>query len=71
MAFIPFSHGPANCAGKLLALQELRYVTSVLVRQFNIAFEPGFAPDSWEEALVDRFVIAKGPLPVVITPRAI
>ncbi|KAF8182934.1 cytochrome P450 [Pholiota molesta] len=27
-AFIPFSFGPANCAGKPLAMQELRYITA-------------------------------------------
>ncbi len=51
-------------------MQELRYITAVLVRQFDISFDPAFEPDNWEEALMDRFVIAKGPLPVVITPRS-
>jgi cytochrome P450 len=68
-AFIPFSFGPANCAGKPLAMQELRYITAVLVRQFDITPEPGFELEGWEEDLKDRFVLAKGPLPVVISPR--
>ncbi|KAF9472668.1 high nitrogen upregulated cytochrome P450 monooxygenase 2 [Pholiota conissans] len=68
-AFIPFSYGPANCAGKPLAMQELRYITAVLVRQFNIEPETGFDLVSWEEDLKDRLVLAKGPLPVVISPR--
>ncbi|KAF9472669.1 high nitrogen upregulated cytochrome P450 monooxygenase 2 [Pholiota conissans] len=68
-AFIPFSYGPANCAGKPLAMQELRYITAVLVRQFDIVPETGFDLETWEEGLKDRFLLAKGPLPVVISPR--
>ncbi|KAF8970540.1 cytochrome P450 [Flammula alnicola] len=68
-AYIPFSFGPANCAGKPLAMQELRYLTALLVRQFDITFESGFAPETWEKNLEDRFVLSKGPLPVVLTPR--
>ncbi|KAF8904735.1 high nitrogen upregulated cytochrome P450 monooxygenase 2 [Gymnopilus junonius] len=70
-AFIPFSHGPANCAGKTLAIFELRYLTAMLVRNFNISFQDGFAPSVWEENLLDRFVFTKGPLPVKLSPRAL
>ncbi|KAF9543833.1 high nitrogen upregulated cytochrome P450 monooxygenase 2 [Agrocybe pediades] len=68
-AFIPFSVGPANCAGKHLALLELRYVTTLLVRGFDFKFEEGFTAQMWEDGIEDRFVMAKGPLPVVLTPR--
>ncbi|KDR74026.1 hypothetical protein GALMADRAFT_269528 [Galerina marginata CBS 339.88] len=68
-AFIPFSFGPANCAGKSLAVLELRYLVTMLVRQFDMRFENGFTAGAWEKSLLDRFVIAKGPLPVVLSPR--
>ncbi|KDR74014.1 hypothetical protein GALMADRAFT_250743 [Galerina marginata CBS 339.88] len=68
-AFIPFSFGPANCAGKPLAMLELRYITTMLVRQFDISFETGFETDLWEKNLLDRFVLTKGPLPVVLSLR--
>jgi len=69
-AFIPFSFGPANCAGKSLAIFELRYMTAMLVRNFNISFQANFSPRLWEENLLDRFIFTKGPLPVILSPRA-
>lgn len=70
-AFIPFSTGPANCAGKTLALLELRYLTVMLVREFDVTFEEGYSADMWERGLEDRFVVMKGVLPVVIRPRKV
>ncbi|KAF8955653.1 high nitrogen upregulated cytochrome P450 monooxygenase 2 [Flammula alnicola] len=69
-AFIPFSYGPANCVGKSLAMLELRYITAMLLRQFDISFQPGFKVAMQEKGLGDRFILSGGPLPVVITPRA-
>jgi len=68
-AFIPFSFGPANCAGKSLAILELRYMTTMLVRQFDLSFADGFRTDLWEQNLLDRFVLTKGPLPVILSIR--
>ena len=52
-AFIPFSFGPANCAGKNLAILELRTVICMLIRRFEINFgnlgSQKFDPKSWEE----------------------
>ncbi|KXN90423.1 Cytochrome P450 67 [Leucoagaricus sp. SymC.cos] len=61
-AFIPFSTGPANCAGKPLALIELRLVIANVVRRFEIAFDDGYDPRQWERELRDRFVMVKGEL---------
>ena len=69
-AFIPFSTGPANCAGKPLAMMELRLVTCLLVRTFELSFEDGYDPSRWEEELVDRFVMLKGKLPVKLQKRS-
>ncbi|TEB30428.1 high nitrogen upregulated cytochrome P450 monooxygenase 2 [Coprinellus micaceus] len=68
-AFIPFSTGPAACAGKPLALMELRYVTAMLLRKFNFAFQAGFNAEKWEAGLADRLTMFRGPLPVEITRR--
>ena len=69
-AFIPFSTGHANCAGKNLALAEMRAVTAVLMQKFDFRFAPGYDPARWEREMVDLFVIKPGELPVIITPRA-
>jgi hypothetical protein len=69
-AFIPFSYGPANCVGKSLAMLELRYVITMLVRQFDILFQPGFEVKTCENGLGDKFILSGGALPVVISPRA-
>ncbi|EAU87606.2 high nitrogen upregulated cytochrome P450 monooxygenase 2 [Coprinopsis cinerea okayama7 len=69
-AFIPFSAGPANCAGKPLALMEIRYVTSLLIRTFDMSLDENFDPVAWENSLTDRLVLCKGPLPVNLTRRS-
>ncbi|PIL28309.1 hypothetical protein GSI_09598 [Ganoderma sinense ZZ0214-1] len=43
-AFIPFSHGPANCVGtEALAMRQMRVVVTVcaLVQRFRVALNPG------------------------------
>jgi cytochrome P450 len=68
-AFIPFSYGPANCVGKSLAMLELRYVVTMLVRQFDASFQPGFKLETCENGLGDKFILSGGSLPVIISPR--
>ncbi|PPQ98481.1 hypothetical protein CVT26_013882 [Gymnopilus dilepis] len=70
-AFIPFSTGPANCPGRPLAIIELRYVTCLLVRTFDMSFEPDYDVAQWEESLEDRFVMLKGELPVKLALREV
>lgn len=69
-AFIPFSMGPANCAGKNIAVIELRVVVALLTQRFNIQFAPGYDPKEYKEKLLDIFVTQVGDLPVSLTPRA-
>ncbi|KAJ7650724.1 cytochrome P450 [Roridomyces roridus] len=69
-AFIPFSFGPANCIGKALAYQEMRLVICTLMTKFNLAFEVGFDARTWEVNLRDYYILSKGKLPVVFSPRA-
>ena len=68
-AFFPFSLGPMNCAGKNLALLQMRVVVCTLVRRFDMQLSPGYEPWRWEDELHDWLVFTKGQLPVVLTPR--
>ncbi|RXW20139.1 hypothetical protein EST38_g5715 [Candolleomyces aberdarensis] len=67
--FIPFSMGPANCAGKSMALKQLRYIPALLLRNFRFEFPEGYNPDLWEEELQDRFLMSKGKLPLRMVLR--
>ncbi|KAJ6570120.1 cytochrome P450 [Mycena vulgaris] len=69
-AFIPFSVGPSNCVGRNLAYQEMRMVVCTLISKFNMRFEEGFDVNSWEEDMLDFFVVQRGLLPVVLTARS-
>ncbi|KAJ7508590.1 high nitrogen upregulated cytochrome P450 monooxygenase 2 [Mycena galericulata] len=68
-AFLPYSFGPMNCAGKLIAQLELRVVVATLVQELDMKLEPGWDRAQWEQGLEDFFVFKKGALPVVIKPR--
>ncbi|KAF8153962.1 cytochrome P450 [Crassisporium funariophilum] len=69
-AFIPFSLGPQNCAGRAIALTELRYVAATLARNFDMEFDPGYDPKRWDAELEDRFTFAKGELGVRLRLRS-
>ncbi|KAI0344473.1 cytochrome P450 [Trametopsis cervina] len=68
-AFIPFSIGPANCAGKNLALQEMRMVMCHTMQKLNLQFESGWKSLDWAQSLQDRLVYRTGRLPVIIRRR--
>ncbi|KAH8108750.1 high nitrogen upregulated cytochrome P450 monooxygenase 2 [Phellopilus nigrolimitatus] len=68
-AFIPFSYGPANCAGRNLALTELRMVVSLIIQRFEVRFASGYDPREWETKLEDWLTMKNGRLPVVLTSR--
>lgn len=69
-AFIPFSFGPANCAGKNLAWVEMRMAVALLMQRFQMHFAKGFDPQTWEDTLEDCLVLKRGRLPVIVTLRA-
>jgi cytochrome P450 len=68
-AFVPFSHGPANCAGKNLALMEMRMVLCWVLRRFRFSRAPGFSYKTWEGEIQDLFVVRQKPLLASITIR--
>ncbi|TCD68353.1 hypothetical protein EIP91_010991 [Steccherinum ochraceum] len=69
-AFIPFSYGPANCAGKNLALKELRMVLCCMMQQVELSFEESYDPDDWDRDMKDFFILDVGRMPVVVKPRS-
>ncbi|KAH9870516.1 hypothetical protein IAQ61_005992 [Plenodomus lingam] len=54
-AFMPFSTGPYSCAGKGLAMMELRSVTGRVVSEFDVVLPDGFVPDAYWEGVLDHF----------------
>ncbi|THG96803.1 hypothetical protein EW145_g7714, partial [Phellinidium pouzarii] len=68
-AFFPFSYGPANCAGRSLALIEMRMVIAVLVQRFDMRLKHGYDPSEWHDKVEDWFVMTTGELPAVLTCR--
>jgi len=67
--FIPFSVGPFNCVGKNLAYMEMRMLVCLVMQRFEIKLVEGYRVEKWDEDICDYFVMSKGELPVVLTPR--
>jgi hypothetical protein len=55
--------------GRALALQELRTVIATVVQRYDVAFAPGYAAHMWTDAFRDWFILNRGQLMVVLTPR--
>lgn len=72
-AFLPFSIGPANCAGKNLALLELRALVCHLLQKFDFHIPESEAQrmefEKWEEGVRDHVVLSRPSLPVVVKVR--
>lgn len=68
-AFVPFSLGPQNCAGRALAMLEMRAVACGLLQRFEMRAAKDFDLDDWEKNLKDVFVTITGPLPGTVIPR--
>ena len=68
-AFIPFSYGPTNCAGKNLALAEMRMVLCWILRHLRFSRAPGVVYEEWEAKIQDWFVVHHEPLLVNVSLR--
>ncbi|KLO09308.1 high nitrogen upregulated cytochrome P450 monooxygenase 2 [Schizopora paradoxa] len=68
-ALMPFSIGPANCAGKNLALAEMRAAVAVLVQRFDMKFADGYDVGLYEKNVEDRFITQVGELCVSLSLR--
>ena len=63
-AWYPFSIGQQSCAGKSIALLELRVLLIALLRQFDIEVAEGYDIEAYEKGLMDVYVTLRGPLRV-------
>jgi cytochrome P450 len=68
-AFMPFSYGPTICAGKNLALLEMRMLLCWLLQRFRFTKAPGIAYEEWEGTIRDWFVAHHEPLFVSVSLR--
>ena len=61
--------GPTKCAGRALALLELRTITAAVMRQFDVAFAEDGTRERWARALEERCGPAGDPLMVTLAVR--
>jgi cytochrome P450 len=52
-AFNPFMMGPYNCAGKSMAMMELRSVVSGVIREFDVLMPEGFDEEKYWNGVKD------------------
>ncbi|KZM20323.1 heme binding [Ascochyta rabiei] len=70
-AFVPFSYGTYNCAGKPLAMMQLRMVIAMFVKKFELFFAPGkkIACERYIQDQADCFALHINPVPLVPKER--
>ncbi len=68
-AFAPFSHGPMNCVGKNLAMQEMRVVLCAVLQKYKLQPRAGWDPRSYAVGYRDFFVTTRPPVPVLLRTR--
>lgn len=69
-AFFPFSFGPANCAGKGLAMLELRMVVCAMMQALDLRLADGFNAATYETEVLDYFILTRPRLPVIVRRRS-
>ncbi|KAL4745630.1 hypothetical protein BDW72DRAFT_186361 [Aspergillus terricola var. indicus] len=72
-AHMPFLTGPFNCAGRNLAMMELRSVVARVAHKFDIAFPPGsnFDANEYFGRIKDHFVSGAPPQNLIFTERRV
>lgn len=72
-AFVPFSYGAYNCAGKPLAMMQLRMVIAMLIKKFELSFAPGREAECERYILdqADCFTLHIHPLPLLLKERTV
>ncbi|KAI0641498.1 high nitrogen upregulated cytochrome P450 monooxygenase 2 [Trametes meyenii] len=68
-AFNPFSHGPGNCVGKQLAMQEMRTVVNAIVQKFEVRLREGWDTRQYDEGFKDYFVTTRPAVPITLRAR--
>ncbi|KAG8169544.1 hypothetical protein KVR01_000289 [Diaporthe batatas] len=67
---VPFSVGRFSCVGKQLGLMEVRRVTVLIARKFDVAMAPGQTKEAFLGGLRDNFTLATPALNLVFSPRS-
>ena len=70
-AFVAFGYGNFSCAGRSLAMMQMRMVLAMIVRRFEISVPPGQEAD-FERFIVDQadcFSLHLQPLPLIFKDR--
>ncbi|KIW97748.1 uncharacterized protein Z519_01332 [Cladophialophora bantiana CBS 173.52] len=68
-AWIPFQTGAYACAGKQLALNELRLLVAMIVHNFDVILQNDFDHEAFESSIQSFQSLVMGPLPVLIKSR--
>lgn len=68
-AYHPFSFGPSACAGKSLALLEMRMFVCAVLRKFNLRVADAKEAAAWEGKAEDVFVVRRATLGVILEGR--
>ncbi|KAI0687111.1 high nitrogen upregulated cytochrome P450 monooxygenase 2 [Cerioporus squamosus] len=69
-AFLAFSHGPMNCAGKGLAMVEMRTVICAVLQRYELRLREEWDAGRYEDAYRDYFVSTRPEVPVVLESRS-
>lgn len=67
--FMPFSQGPMVCAGKNVALMEIRALMCAVLLNFDLEFADKKSFEGWTGGLRDLFVTGRGSLFVKLRSR--
>lgn len=62
-AFVPFSAGPRNCIGQVLAMNELKYTLANVLVHFELDVDKTLPESRYEDAVVTR---AKPPIKLLV-----
>jgi cytochrome P450 len=61
--------GPGICAGRALAMHEMRAVLFALVRRFDLRFAKGFIKERWFQGITDHYTYLTGKLDAELKER--
>ncbi|KAI1326662.1 cytochrome P450 [Xylariaceae sp. FL0255] len=67
--YAPFSHGARYCLGKAMAYAELRLVTAILLKNYDISFTPGYDEQTMWRDMRDQVTYQPGEVSCVFKAR--